>query len=297
MIKKYRNIDLDIDTIDLTNKEIYDFLTEGNTTKVFQFESSLFKDFTPKAKPSSILDLSAITSLLRPAAMGSGLHEQYLRAKNEGALYDYDIKDKKLLSKLWEICSDCYSIMAYQEHVLLCFMQIAGWDDVRSEAGRRNVAKKKLDAIAAMREEFIVGGIKNGYERESLNTLFNKIEQYSAYGFAKPHACAYSLLSFQTAYLSCYYPLEYFCAALTIDAGNEQDVISYIRALKLRNLQVLSPDINNSEVALLFVMEVLCLDLALSRELVLLFLRRLLRINLRRVIHLLDSLLLRTKKS
>ena len=247
LIKKYNNISIDINSIDLTDKNVYQLMTDGHVEKVFQFSSSLFKDYTARAKPQSIEDLSAITSLLRPAAMGSGLHEHYLTCKNEGVLYDYDLKDKNLIKKVQEICARSYSVMCYQEETIACFSQIAGWNPIEAEAGRRSLAKKKLEAIKAMRQKFLDGGMNNGYEEESLNILFNKIEQYAEYGFSICHAAPYSILSFQTAYLSCYYPLAYFCAALTVDCNDEQDVIAYIRALKQRGFQVLSPDINNSE--------------------------------------------------
>jgi DNA polymerase-3 subunit alpha len=179
LIKKYKNIDIDLNSLDVNDEGIYKLLCNGHNAFIFQFVSNMFRDFTIRLKPESIHDLSAITSCLRPGCMSNGLHEQYLTSKNTGNLYSYDLKDEKLIKKVQDICKDSYSIMLYQEQVLACFMQIAGWDEIASEAGRRALGKKLEDVLKAMKDDFIAGGIKNGYEEESLSILFDKIVLFS----------------------------------------------------------------------------------------------------------------------
>jgi DNA polymerase-3 subunit alpha len=141
LIKKNKGISVSIDDIDVNDKSIYKLLNDGFNDGIFQFESSVFSSAVNRVVPNNIHDLSAITALNRPGPMQNGLLEQYIDAKINGNLYSYGLKDKKLIEKVQDICKDCYSIMAYQEYVIKCFSDIAGFDEIESDNSRRALGK------------------------------------------------------------------------------------------------------------------------------------------------------------
>ena len=141
LIKKYKNIDVNIREINVNDPSIYNLLNSGFNTGIFQFESSVFAAAVNKVRPKNIHDISAITSLNRPGPMQNGLLDQYIDAKNNGKLYTYGLNDSKLIAKVQEICADCYSIMAYQEYVIRCFAEIANFDEIESDNARRALGK------------------------------------------------------------------------------------------------------------------------------------------------------------
>ncbi len=247
LIKENKGIDIDVSSIDVNDPEIYKLLCSGYNMFVFQFESSMFRDALIRVMPNHINDLSAITSAWRPACLANGLHEQYIKAKNEGLLYKYELKDERLIKKVQDICNQSYSIMLYQEQCTRCFKDIAGFNDVEGEYARKAISKKKPEIMVILKDKFISGGIKNGYPEDDLNTLFDQIELFAGYSFCAAHAMAYSHTSAYMAWLSAYYPLELFVAALTIDSGNTDDIRKYINAIKERGYKILSPNINKSE--------------------------------------------------
>jgi DNA polymerase-3 subunit alpha len=247
LIYKNKKVLIDADTIDVNDPSIYKLLNDGHNACIFQFESSVFQSAVFKVRPNSIHDLSAITSLNRPGPMQNGLLDQYIAAKNEGRLYEYGLADRKLIDKVQDICKDCYSIMTYQEYVIKCFSEIAGFNEIESDNSRRALGKKDAVLLEKLGKQFVEGGSKNGYMEEDLKKLFTIIELYSGYSFNASHAYAYSHITAQTAYLSANYPLEFFTAALTIDADNTDDVRRYITALKNRNITITAPNINKSK--------------------------------------------------
>lgn len=247
LIKENKGIDIDVGNIDVNDPEIYKLLTSGYSMFVFQFESSMFRDALIRVMPNHINDLSAITSAWRPACLANGLHEQYIKAKNNGLLYEYDLKDERLIKKVQDICNQSYSIMLYQEQCTRCFKEIAGFNDVEGEYARKAISKKKPEIMVILKDKFIAGGIKNGYPKDDLNILFDQIELFAGYSFCAAHACSYSYISAYMAWLSAYYPLELFVAALTIDSGNTDDIRKYINAIKQRGYKILPPNINKSE--------------------------------------------------
>lgn len=247
LIKVSKGISLKAEDIDVSHPSIYKLLNDGHNACIFQFESPVFQTAVAKVKPNNIHDLSAITSLNRPGPMQNGLLDQYIAAKNEGRLYDYGLTDKKLIEKVQFICRDCYSIMTYQEYVIKCFSDIAGFDEIESDNSRRALGKKDADLLEKLGKQFIAGGMKNGYQEEDLGKLFKIIELYSGYSFNASHAYAYSHITAQTAYLSSNYPLEFFTAALTIDSDNTDDIRRYITAVKERGIAITAPNINKSK--------------------------------------------------
>lgn len=245
-IKKYTGKDIDIKNIDVNDPGIYKLLEQGYLANVFQFVGSA-GGFIPQIRPQNINEVSDLTSILRPGPMGMGMVDRYAQAKFRNEKYTYDLKDKKLMQKVWEICGTSYGLMIYQEQVILCFAQIAGFDEIEGDNARRAMGKKKPEEMASLEAKFVEGGKKNGYTEQDLKTLFKGIAGFAEYGFNKSHAICYSYITCQTAWLSYYYPLEFFVASMSVSSDNTDKVRTYIKAVKERGYEISAPDINRSD--------------------------------------------------
>lgn len=246
-IKKYKGIDIDVNSIDINDPGIYKLLEHGHVTNIFQFDGACAA-FLPKIRPENISEISAMTSLVRPGPLSLGLNERYAEGKFENRKFDYGLKDKKLLAKVWELCYASYGLLVFQEQLISCFKHIGGFDDVSAEEARRATGKKDLKLLESLKERFVNGGLTNGYTKDGLESLFHQFEGFASYSFNGGHAYAYSMITCQTAWLSYYYPLEFMVASLTISSDNTEKVRSYIKAVKSRGYSISAPDINKSEV-------------------------------------------------
>jgi DNA polymerase-3 subunit alpha len=245
LIKKNKGIDIDIHNIDMNDPGIYKLLNDGHVSGIFQFDGSAAV-YLPQLKPENINEISDITSIIRPGPRDIGMIEQYRDAKFDGKKYEYDLKDKNLIQKVWDICYRSYGLMVYQEQVIRCFSDIGQFDEIEADNARRALGKKLPEEMAKLKGKFIEGGVSLEYNEKDLGTLFDQIDKFSGYGFNASHAVCYSFITCQTAYLSYYYPLEFFTAALSIDAGSTDQVRNYIKAIKDRGYEILPPDINRS---------------------------------------------------
>lgn len=248
LIKERHGIDIALDDIDVNDPSIYKLLNDGFNPLIFQFESDMFLSALKQVKPQNIHEISDITSLCRPGPLANGLLDQYVLAKLGGQKYTYGLEDEALKEKIWDICSTSYGLMVYQEQTIFCFSEIAGFNEIESDNARRAIGKKKREEMDALREKFVAGGVVNGYTSEGLNILFDQIARYAEYSFNLSHSICYSFITCHTAWLSANYPLEFFTAGLSIDAGNTDDVRRYIKAVKDRGYSVDPPDINSSDV-------------------------------------------------
>lgn len=246
LIKKNRNIDVDIYNIDVNDPNIYRLLDNGYVTAIFQFDGSA-ATFLPSIKPYNIFEISDMTSIIRPGPKDIGMIDYYVDAKFNDKKFDYNLVDQGLLDKVWDVCSESYGLLIYQEQAIKCFTEIGGFNEIEGDLARRAMGKKKPEEMAALKSKFIEGGYKKGYSKEGLEELFNQIELFSGYGFNKSHAVSYSYNTCFCAYLSYYYPLEFHTALLTTCSDDTDKVRHFIKAIKERGLKILSPDINRSE--------------------------------------------------
>lgn len=248
LVKERHDIDIDIHSIDVNDPGIYKMINKGHNTGIFQFESSTAASFVSKIKPSNIHELSDLTSLMRPGPLSMGMMDSYQKAKFEDEKYTYGLSDKKLIEKVWDICKTSYGLLVYQEQCIKCFTEIGGFNEIEGDNARRAMGKKKPEVMAALQQNFVDGGVSKGYNKTDLNQLFKQIEGFSGYGFNLSHAICYSFLSAQTAWLSNYYPLEFYATLLTIDSDKTAKARRYVGAVKKRGFKVLSPSINRSDV-------------------------------------------------
>lgn len=239
-IKRDKVKDFDIESIDLEDKNVYEFISKGETVGVFQLESSGMIDLCKRIAPGSIDDISAINALYRPGPLESGMVDEFIEIKHGRKETQYPFP------ALEPVLKDTYGVIIYQEQVMNVARIVAGYTLGQADMLRRAMGKKKADEMAMHRELFLAGARERNYDVDKANDLFDKMEKFAEYGFNKSHAVAYSVISYQTAYLKYYYRAEFFAALLSSELGNMEKITQYIGDAKHFDIEVLPPDINES---------------------------------------------------
>ena len=243
-LTKSKNPELDMDQIDYNDKQVLSYIGTGKTDGIFQLESGGMKGFMKELKPNSLEDIIAGISLYRPGPMD--FIPQYIRGKNDAGSITYDCP------QLEPILAPTYGCIVYQEQVMQIVRDLAGYTLGRSDLLRRAMSKKKGDVMQKERQIFVYGDeengvpgcIKNGIDEKTANKIYDEMIDFAKYAFNKSHAAAYAVVSYQTAYLKYYYPVEYMAALMTSVIENPSKVAEYIYACRQMNIQILSPDIN-----------------------------------------------------
>ena len=248
MVKESKNIDIEFDN-EMNDPNVYKLWQEGRTCGIFQFESQGMTNFMQELKPDSLEDLIAGVSLYRPGPMDQ--IPRYVKGKQTGN-YEYTHPS------LEPILNVTYGCMVYQEQVMQIVRDLAGYSLGRADLVRRAMGKKKLDVMAKEREVFIHGQVddegnvivpgcvRNGIDEVSANKIFDEMAEFAKYAFNKSHAACYAVVSYQTAYLKCYYPSEFMAAMLNSYLGNLDKAPFYIDECRSLNIKILKPDINLS---------------------------------------------------
>ena len=243
-LAKSKNPELDMDQIDYNDKQVLSYIGTGKTDGIFQLESGGMKGFMKELKPNSLEDIIAGISLYRPGPMD--FIPQYIRGKNDAGSITYDCP------QLEPILAPTYGCIVYQEQVMQIVRDLAGYTLGRSDLLRRAMSKKKGDVMQKERQIFVYGDeengvpgcIKNGIDEKTANKIYDEMIDFAKYAFNKSHAAAYAVVSYQTAYLKYYYPVEFMAALMTCVLENPSRVAEYIYACRQMNIQILSPDIN-----------------------------------------------------
>ena len=230
--------------IPFDDKEVFDMISAGKTDGVFQLESGGMKSFMTELKPECMEDILAGNALYRPGPMD--FIPQYIEGKNNRDSIVYDCP------QLEPILAPTYGCIVYQEQVMQIVRSLAGYSFGRSDLVRRAMAKKKEKVMEAERQNFVYGnkaeGVKgciaNGISEEVANKIYNEMIDFAKYAFNKSHAAAYAVVSYQTAYLKCHYPIEFMAALMTSVRDNTSKVIHYTMNCKELGIPMLSPDIN-----------------------------------------------------
>ena len=213
-------------------------LSSGRSTCVFQFESSGMKSLLTRSKPQRIQDLMALTSLYRPGPMQ--FIDQFIDAKAGRKPIVYPLKE------LEPILQETYGVIIYQEQVMKIAQIVAGYSLGQADILRRAMGKKKPKEMEEQRERFISGAINKNYSIKVAQKIFDLLAPFAEYGFPKPHAAAYSVLSYQTAYLKASYPAEFMAANLTNEINDTEKLAGYISETRDMGISVLPPSINLS---------------------------------------------------
>ena len=238
---------LDIDKIDYNDKKVLDSIGTGKNDGVFQLESSGMKGFMKELKPENLEDLIAGISLYRPGPMD--FIPRYLKGKNDKVSIVYECP------QLEPILAPTYGCIVYQEQVMQIVRDLAGYTLGRSDLLRRAMSKKKGDVMQKERQIFVYGDeengvpgcIKNGIDEKTANKIYDEMIDFAKYAFNKSHAAAYAFVSYQTAWLKYYYPVEFMAALMTSCIDNPGKVAEYILSSRQMGISILPPDINRSE--------------------------------------------------
>jgi DNA polymerase-3 subunit alpha len=232
---------LDIDNVPLDDEKTYQLFGEGLTYGVFQFESSGMREILRKARPQRLDDLIALNALYRPGPLRSGMVDDFIARKQGRKEIVYELK------QLEPILADTYGVIAYQEQVMRIAATLASFTLGQSDVLRKAMGKKNPAVMQAQREKFVGGAVKNGITEKKATRIFDLMEHFAGYGFNKSHSTTYAFLAYQTAYLKANYPWHFQAALLTIEAQNADKVALYLGECRDRNIPVLPPDINESE--------------------------------------------------
>ena len=239
--------DLQIDKIDYNDKAVLDYIGTGKTEGIFQLESGGMKNFMKELQPHSLEDVIAGISLYRPGPMD--FIPQYIRGKNDRSSITYDCP------QLEPILAPTYGCIVYQEQVMQIVRDLAGYTLGRSDLLRRAMSKKKAAVMEKERNTFVYGDeetgvpgcIKNGIDEQTANKIYDEMIDFAKYAFNKSHAAAYAVVSYQTAWLKYYYPVEYMAALMTSVIDNPTKVAEYIYVCRQMGIKILPPDINKGE--------------------------------------------------
>lgn len=247
LIKKDKNIGLDIDNIDFNDKAVLDSIGTGRTDGVFQLESGGMKNFMKELKPRNLEDIIAGISLYRPGPMD--FIPRYIKGKNNAASISY------LCPQLQPILEPTYGCIVYQEQVMQIVRDLGGYTMGRSDLVRRAMSKKKQSVMEKERANFIYGNeeegvpgcVRSGISEQVAGTIYEEMMDFAKYAFNKSHAACYAVVSYQTAYLKYYYPVEFMAALLTSVIDNPGKVSEYILTCRSMGIKILPPDINEGE--------------------------------------------------
>jgi DNA polymerase-3 subunit alpha len=238
LVKKFYNIDIDIENIPLDDKKTFELLATGQTEGLFQLNGSGMTRYLKELKPTSIHDINAMVALYRPGPMES--IPEYIKRKHNPKLIKYlDPRMKKYLG-------ESYGLIVYQDDLLLSAIELAGYNWEEADKFRKAVGKKIPAEMAAQRDKLTKGIIDNGQTPEFAEKLWKLFEPFQAYGFGKAHAASYGKVAYQTAYMKANYPVEYMTAILTAESGDVEKISEIIAECKKMNIPVLPPNINES---------------------------------------------------
>ncbi len=238
IIRKIRGIDIDIERMPLDDAATYTLFQRGETTGVFQFESSGMKRYMKELKPSDFEDIIAMVALYRPGPME--WIPDYIARKHGRKRVEY------LHPKLEPILRKTYGVAIYQEQVMQIARDLAGFSMGEADVLRKAMGKKIAELLAKQKEKFIDGCVRNAISKELAEKVFSFIEPFAGYGFNRSHAACYALIGYQTAYLKAHWPTEFMAALLVSDQDDTDRVAIEIEECRSMGVEVLPPSINQS---------------------------------------------------
>jgi len=245
-VKQTRGIELNLRDISFDDKQVYELISSGETTGIFQLESGGMRRLARDLQPTKFSDISAMVALFRPGPMN--WIPTFIESKENPEKIKYPHPDLK------PILSETYGIAVYQEQCMLIANQMAGYTMVEADKLRLAIGKKKPEAMKKEKAKFISGCIKKGYSKVTAEKVFSLIEKFVGYGFNKAHSASYGVIAYHTAYMKAKYPVEFMTAVLTAESRGASGPAGYEKiaqaVLECRRMGVdlLAPDINSSDV-------------------------------------------------
>lgn len=238
-IKESKGIEIDIDNLPLDDKQTYDLLGKGETDGIFQLESSGMKDLTINIKPDRIEDIIALIALYRPGPMK--MLPEFTARKQGKTKITYE------LPQLEAILKETYGIILYQEQVMQIASIIGGYTMSEADTLRKVMSKKKAADMDKEKPKFLEGAKKHKINENKARIIWEQMETFAEYGFNKSHSTSYAIVAYQTAYLKAHYPAAFMAALLTSEKDNRDKIIKYMSACKELGINILPPDLNESQ--------------------------------------------------
>ncbi len=232
--------DLDMSAIPLDDAAVYGMISAADVTGVFQLESSGFRDLLKKLKPDCFEDIVAAGALYRPGPIEGGMVDDFVERKHGRKKVEYPH------ACLEPILKDTYGVIVYQEQVMQISSAMAGYSLGGADLLRRAMGKKKAEAMAKEKKKFLAGAEAKQIDLKIAEGVFDLMEKFAGYGFNRSHSAAYGLLTYQTAYLKYYYPVEFYAGLLTCGKDKTEDVVKFIAEARSQGISVLRPDVNES---------------------------------------------------
>ena len=237
LIKERFGEDIDIEAIPIDDKPTYELYGRGDTVSVFQFESEGMQTWLQKLRPTRFEDLIAMNALYRPGPMD--YIPDFVARKQGEQTIEYDLPD------MAEYLEDTYGITVYQEQVMLLSQKLAGFTKGEADKLRKAMGKKLIDVLQSLKGKFMEGGIANGHPEKVLDKIWKDWEKFAQYAFNKSHATCYAWVSYQTGWLKCHYPSEFFASCLTC-AKSMEEIKKIMDDCKGHGIKILNPDVNES---------------------------------------------------
>ena len=226
--------------LSLIDKKVYQLIGRGETLGVFQLESTGFQELLKRLKPDCFEDIVAAVALYRPGPLQTGMVDDFVDCKHgkKKVRYPHPL--------LEEVLQPTYGGFVYQEQVMQAAQVMAGYSLGQADLLRRAMGKKKAEVMAKERVRFVEGCVQNKIDRKKAEEVFDLMEKFAGYGFNKSHSAAYALITFHTAYLKTYYPVEFMAALLSTEVQNTDNIVKYIAEAKAMGIEILPPTVNES---------------------------------------------------
>lgn len=244
-IKENQGVSFDLSVLPFEDKKTYDLLSSGETTGIFQLESSGMRRYIKELKPTSIFDLQAMVALYRPGPMAN--IPEFIRRKHNPMLIKYPDP------RLKEILKESYGVITFQDDVFLTAIHVAGYTWLEADKLRKAIGKKIPSEMKNQHGQFIKGCVSNGMSKEKAQALWGLFEPFAGYGFNKAHAAGYATIAFRTAYLKAHFPVEFMTALLTAESRGttgpvkNEKIAQAVAECRRLNIPILPPDINRSQ--------------------------------------------------
>src|SRR4051794_23340485 len=244
-IKMNRDEDVVLEELELTDPATYNLLQRGDTLGVFQLDGGPMRALLRSMQPDTFEDISAVGALYRPGPMGADSHNKYARRKTGREAVEP--LHPELAEALEDVLGETYGLIVYQEQVMAIAQQLAGYTLGQADLLRRAMGKKKKEELDKQFETFSAGMTERGFSHAAIKTLWETLLPFSDYAFNKAHSAAYGLVSYWTAYLKANYPAEYMAALLTSVKDDKDKMAIYLNECRRMKIQVLPPDVNESQ--------------------------------------------------
>ncbi len=240
-LKQRKGLEIDWSQVPLDDDETMALFGDGRTEAIFQFESSGMQEICRRLKPKELEDLAALNALYRPGPLDGGMVDDFIARHRGEKRVQYIVPEMK------EILQNTYGILVYQEQIMQLAQKLAGYTLGEADMMRRAMGKKKREEMAKHEEKFVKGAIERGINKEKAEEIFRLMAQFADYGFNRSHSVAYAYLAYQTAYLKAHLPTYFYASVLSHESQDSAKVYKYSSELKSTGLQLLPPDINESD--------------------------------------------------